>query len=175
MQGSNRSFYDRPVGPRQLRMWQAIHSFIASITRNRKGLPSRIPVVAMVVTQQDRDILTSVSGPERLDWHFAGSCEEAWAVANQLAAPVILVDRDWPGTEWRTAVESLATLQHQASVILVSGVADDYLWQEVIRRGGYDILSKPLRADNVARVVKLAFSYWKSAPKRAVSASGRRQ
>jgi FixJ family two-component response regulator len=107
--------------------------------------------------------------------HFAESCEEAWAVANQLAAPVVLVDRDWPGAGWRTIVESLVTLRHQASVILVSGVVDDYLWQEVIRLGGYDVLSKPLRTDNVARVVKLAFSYWKSAPKRAVPASGRRK
>jgi FixJ family two-component response regulator len=54
-------------------------------------------------------------------------------------------------------------------VILVSGVRDDYLWQEVIRRGGYDVLPKPLRADSVARIVKLALSYWKSAPKRVAS------
>ena len=44
----------------------------------------------------------------------------------------------------------------------MSGVADDYLCQELIRQGGYDILPKPLRADNAARVVKLALSYWNS-------------
>jgi FixJ family two-component response regulator len=58
------------------------------------------------------------------------------------------------------AVESLAASTHGACVILMSGVADDYLFQELIRRGGYDILPKPLRPDNAARVVKLALSYW---------------
>ncbi len=138
----------------------------------RKVLPSRIPVVPLVVTQVDRDVLTNVSGSEVFDLHFAETCEEACAIANQVAAPVILVDRDWPGTDWRTAVESLASLQHQASVILVSGVADDYLWQEVIRRGGYDVLLKPLRADGVTRIVKLASLYLESALKRGEPASG---
>jgi FixJ family two-component response regulator len=45
-------------------------------------------------------------------------------------------------------------------VILVSGVADAYLWQEVVRREGYDILTKPLHTENVLRSVKLALSYW---------------
>lgn len=126
-------------------------------------------MVALVVAQQDRDMLTSVADLELWDLHFIESCEEARSIAKQLSAPVILLDRDWPGTEWRIAVESLASLQQHASVILVSGVRDDYLWQEVIRRGGYDVLPKPLRADSVARIVKLALSYWKSAPKRVAS------
>jgi hypothetical protein len=45
----------------------------------------------------------------------------------------------------------------------MSGVADDYLRQELTRRNGYDVLPKPLRADNVSRVIELALSYWTSA------------
>jgi FixJ family two-component response regulator len=89
-----------------------------------------------------------------------------------LTAPIVLLDRDWPGAEWRTAVERLAAAPHCACVILMSGVSDDYLLQELIRWGGYDILPKPLRADKAARVVKLALSYWNSAPKPAAPRRG---
>ena len=61
----------------------------------------------MVVNEQDRHVLASVFGQDPLDVRFAESCEEAYSVTNQLTAPVILLDRDWPGTEWKAAVERL--------------------------------------------------------------------
>lgn len=36
-------------------------------------------------------------------------------------------------------------------VILISRVADEYLWNELFRIGGFDVLRKPLRADEVER------------------------
>jgi len=132
--------------------------------------PARIPVVALVTSDQDRYVLGSVSGQDSLEVHFAESCEEAYTIANRLVAPVILLDRDLLGTDWKTAVKTLADSPHGACVILMSGVVDDYLRQEVIRRGGYDVLPKPLRADRVIPLVKLALSYWMSAPKPAVQA-----
>jgi DNA-binding NtrC family response regulator len=134
------------------------------------ALPSRVPIVALVVSDQDRRVLTSITGLEPLDVYFAESCEQGRALANELTAPVILFDRDWPGIEWRTAVQRLADSPHQACVILMSGVADPYLWQELIRRGGYDLLPKPLRVHDVARIIKLALSYWSSTPGPAVPA-----
>ncbi|MBZ5677575.1 MAG: hypothetical protein LAP61_25305 [Acidobacteriia bacterium] len=132
--------------------------------------PARIPVVALVTSDSDRYVLASVSGQDSLEVRFAESCEEAYTVANRMAAPVILLDRDLLGTEWKTAVKSLADSPHGPCVILMSGVVDDYLRQELIRRGGYDVLPKPLRADQVTPLVKLALSYWTSAPKPAVQA-----
>lgn len=144
-------------------VWQVLHSVFASRSPSPKAVPPRIPVVAVVVSEQDRNTLTGVSGQELVELHFVESCEEARTVANHLAAPVILLDRDLPGAEWRIAVKSLAALPHRACVVLMSGVVDDYLRQELIRRGGYEVLPKPLRADNISRVIKLALSYWASA------------
>lgn len=138
-------------------------------TRGRKTDPVRVSVVALVVSDEDRGVLTSTSGEQPLDVRFAESCEEACVLANQLTAPIILFDRDWPGTEWRAAVARLAALPHRACVILMSGVADGYLWQELIHTGGYDVLPKPLRPDNVARVVKLALSYWNSSARPGIN------
>lgn len=149
------------------RMWRIVHSLFAGVVRSRTPRPFRLTVVALVVNEQDRSVLAKAFDLEPWDVRFAESCEEAWSIANQLAAPVVLLDRDWPGTEWKVAVERLGSLPHHACVILLSGVSDAYLWQELTRRGGYDVLSKPLQADKAARVVKLALSYWNSAPKPA--------
>lgn len=83
-------------------------------------------------------------------------------IAGQLTAPVIFCDRDLPETEWREAVLTLAALPHRPIVILLSEVADEYLWSEVFRIGGFDVLVKPLRAEDVRRAIKLALSCWRS-------------
>jgi DNA-binding NtrC family response regulator len=157
------------------RVWRMVHSLFSGGAPRRVPLPRRVPVVALMVNEQDRHVLANVFGAEPLDVRFAESCEEAYSVAKQLTAPVILLDRDWPETEWRTAVERLTASPHHACVILVSGVSDAYLWQELTRRGGYDVLPKPLQADKVERTVKLALSYWNTASKPAEPAGGLRK
>jgi response regulator RpfG family c-di-GMP phosphodiesterase len=144
------------------RVWRMIHSLFTG----RSVQPSRIPLVALVASEQDRRLLAQASDLVQLEVHFVESCEKACALAVKLTAPVILLDRDWPETDWRIMVQNLAASPHQACVVLMSGVADDYLWQELVRRGGYDIVIKPLRPEDVTRVVKLALSYWISVTKR---------
>lgn len=138
-------------------------SLVARAIPRRVNLQSTVMVVALIVDEKDRSALASIRDKESLNLHFAESCDEGRALATQRRAPVILFDRDWPETEWRTTVKSFAETPHNPCVILTSGVADDYLWQELIRWGGHDVLPKPLRADTVARAVKLALAYWNSA------------
>jgi CheY-like chemotaxis protein len=162
--GSKRSAFI-PGGLRLPSLRQVIHSLFARTTPSPGILPPRVPVVALIVSEQDRCVLARASGEEPRDVHFVESFEEACAVAKRLTVPVILLDRDWPGTDWRVILQSLAASTHPACVISVSSVADDNLLQEVVRLRGYDVLPKPLREDTVARVLKLAVSYWASQPK----------
>ena len=157
------------------RVWELVHSLFTGGPSRRVTLTQRALVVALVVNEQDRRVLTSVFGDEPLDVRFAESCEEAVSIANRLTAPIILLDRDWPETEWRAAVKRLTASPHHACVILLSGVSDAYLWQELTRRGGYDVLPKPLQADKVERAVKLALSYWNSASKPVARTGGLRE
>ena len=161
-----------------LAMLRALHSCLAeapepvrteplaprpSTKSDAQAVTPRISIVALVVSDHDREVLNCISNREPVDIHFAESHVDAWEAMNRLNSPVILYDRDWPNAEWRATVQALASSPHRSCVILASRVADDYLWQELIRCGGYDLLAKPFRADDVARALKLAFSYWKSA------------
>ena len=167
-----------------LALWRALHSYLADTPRRNvapqrnpengrqagrftkdfgRSATHRTPIVALVVNHHDRKVLTGISGREPLEMHFAESREEAWDAVHRLSAPVILYDRDWPNAEWRSTVQAFASLPQRSCVILASRVADDYLWQELIRCGGHDLLAKPFRAEDAARSLKLASSFWTNA------------
>ena len=172
-------------GHRKVIMRQAIHSLFARVAdflRRKNGSttwPSSSPaghssmgpiaVVGLVTSDADRRLLTEICSRNRWPLLFTETCEEARIALHQLKAPVILCDRDLPGRGWRETVEDLASSPHRACIILVSEVVDTYLWNEVVRTGGYDVLSKPLREDDVVRAVRLAWSYWKSATRTAAN------
>jgi DNA-binding NtrC family response regulator len=94
--------------------------------------------------------------------HLAGTCGEAWGLLKQQNAPIVLCDRDFPGTEWRDVIQMMSSGPDLVYSILVSNVADDYLWNEVIRHGGYDVLSSPFREEELLRAMRLAWSYLSS-------------
>lgn len=128
-----------------------------------RSSPSPLAVIGLVTSDADRRVLAGICARSGWPLVIAETPEEARDARDKLKAPVILCDRDLPGKGWRQTVEVLASSPHRACVILVSGVVDTYLWDEVVRTGGYDVLPKPLREDEVVRAVRLAWSYWNSA------------
>ena len=156
-----------------LRRKNGITTWASSSPASRSSM-GPLAIIGLVASDEDRRLLAGICNRNR--WHllFADTCEEARTALDQLKAPVILCDRDLPGKGWRETVEDLASSPHRACIILVSGVVDTYLWDEVVRTGGYDVLSKPLREDDVVRAVRLAWSYWNSAT-RTAALPGKRQ
>ena len=123
---------------------------------------AQVTVVGLVADHNDRRLLANLSFDNGWIMHFVDSSTEAQAASARLRVPVILYDRDLPSADWRDIVSLLASSSRPTCVILISRVADDHLWEEVIRRGGYEVLSKPLRPEEVVRMIKLAWSFWNS-------------
>ena len=90
----------------------------------------------------------------------------------QLRPHIILLDRDLADGDWRDSLSACASSSAGVCTILISRVTDDYLWNEVVGNGGYDVLVKPLREQNVQRAVKFAWSYWNST-RRSATRTGR--
>ena len=99
-------------------------------------------VVALLVEDHDRRLLASLSSDNGWVIRFVDSWAEAQAASAQLRVPIILCDSDLPGADWRDTVYVLASSGRPACVILISRVADDHLWKQVICHGGYKVLSK---------------------------------
>lgn len=132
---------------------------------NRQDFGPVLTVVAMVADERDRRLLANIGSRRHIDLYFADGCDEALTSAHRLDAPVVLCDRDLSSKEWRDLVQLFASTRQRPSVILISKVVDEYLRQEVILHGGYDVVAKPLREEDVVRSLKLAWSYWHSAMK----------
>jgi FixJ family two-component response regulator len=111
-----------------------------------------LSTLAILTSQADRAQLESIF--EKAGWRivFADAIEDIQPI------PIVLYDRDLPGADWRQAIQQLSGSQHPRKVILASFVADDYLWEEVIHFGGYDILPKPFRESEVLHTMQFAWA-----------------
>jgi len=144
-------------------MWQQIRSlFVAAEAQNSDALRPCSTIVSILLDEQDRSLITKVCEGNQWDVFFANSGDEARQVAEKIKPPIILLDRDMADGDWRHALSAFASASSEACIILISRVADDYLWNEVVCNGGYDVLSKPLREQDVLRAVRLAWFYWNS-------------
>ena len=126
---------------------------------------SRITLVALVLGERNRELLSRLAEEHRWVIHFARASTEAWEVLNACKAQIFLFEREAPGTDWRGVIREVVSGPHLVCAILISDVTDDYLWNEVVLWGGHDVLVTPLREENVLRTIRLAWLYWNSARK----------
>lgn len=73
------------------------------------------------------------------------------------STPVILYDMDGP-EPWREALEQFRRLRRDSRVIFLSRLADTRLWIDVLEAGGYDLLMKPFRPQEIRCIVRNALS-----------------
>ena len=100
----------------------------------------------------ERELIESVLAAEGIEVLPATSLLEGILQQAVTQGRVVLYDADAP-EHWRTALEQFLRLQPVTHVIVLSRLADDHMWIEVLDTGGYDLLMKPLRADEVRGVV----------------------
>jgi DNA-binding NtrC family response regulator len=152
-------------GLRNLFQQKASKSEGTSRTNGRKESSGQIKIVALVSSEHDRGLLSRLATEHHWTLRLADTSEEAWEALNESKAPIVLCDRELSAADWRDVVHRMGSSNHGTYPILVSRVADDYLWKEVIRLGGHDLLATPLREEDVLRAIRLAWSYWNTTMK----------
>jgi hypothetical protein len=122
-------------------------------------------VLRMVVVTHDEPFYERLHRiAEACEWRI-GRAQSLDEVRNQSAtvpAPIVIYERDWDGGDWRTALAKLYEIPAKPCVLLASRVADDYLWQEVVRNHGYDILPKAAPDEKLVRILKFAWTWVQS-------------
>jgi DNA-binding response OmpR family regulator len=129
---------------------------------SNRAAPQDNPLHILVLTRSDSVRATVERVADRPNWHLSicGTCEEAIGLLATVRFPIVLYDRELDGLDWRKAIRCLANAAPSACILLASPVVDDYLWQEVVLHGGYDVLTKPLKDEAVAHVIDQALLYW---------------
>lgn len=123
---------------------------------------AKISVLAVGMGGRERQTLEELASEAKLELAFAETWKDSVTLLRHTPSAVVLCDRDIPDTSWRTAIEDLARVAPRSCVVLVSPVNDEYLWQEVVQHGGFDVIIKPFRSDQIRRRIDHAWLFWKS-------------
>jgi DNA-binding NtrC family response regulator len=123
----------------------------------------RDPLRVLALTE-DQDLLRMLREiAESCSWKLAqaSTVDEAVEKLESERIRLVLLDHDPSGPDWRIAMRRFNMLPNPVCVFVVSKVGDQYLWDEVVRHHGYDVLPKPLRREQVIRSLELAW-YWRA-------------
>jgi DNA-binding response OmpR family regulator len=125
------------------------------------------------VYESDRAVVREVFGKQGWRLFEARDGRRAMAWLERNAVQVVMADAGSVGAEWQRLLDALRTLPDPPQLVVTSRTADDFLWAEVLNRGGYDVLPRPLNRDEVERVIAGAVRHFRSlrdGPPRRVAA-----
>lgn len=126
------------------------------------ALPGSPEILAIIKSSQDRAAVANFATSNSGDVTIVETLDDAAAISARPCLAVIILDRDLAEGDWRSTVRALAQRRPAPCVILASPVLDDYLFEEIVKQGGFDIVAKPIRPDELRRVASLALAFWKS-------------
>lgn len=121
-----------------------------------------VPILLVSARAEDAPNLKAIL--EDTPWRLveAASSAEAVQALKRAAFPIVLYDRDLADGAWQETLRILLAAPGRACAILLSGVADEYLWNEVVERGGFDVLTRPFRKEQVISMLDFAHTHWKT-------------
>jgi DNA-binding NtrC family response regulator len=122
--------------------------------------PDHVRVLAITSGEAEKASLAKIAADLNWKLSITESADAATELLGDEPLPLVICDRDLPGGDWRDTVARIAARRDVLCVVLASSVVDDYLWDEVIKQRGYDVVSKPFEADQLRRAVTFAWS-WK--------------
>lgn len=84
---------------------------------------------------------------------------------------IVIYDGDSTNGNWKDAFMNLKATEGEPCILLASRVFDQYLWNEVIRRGGFDVIVKSAGPEQLMRTLRFAWFWKKNAQLRLPRAS----
>jgi DNA-binding NtrC family response regulator len=114
------------------------------------------PVLLASERDNDFQTLQAFLQDTKLSVVLALSWGEVASFCGNVVNPVVLVDRHFQGSNWRSTVSSLLNPAANRSLILISDVSDPYLWKELVQHGGFDVLARPFERSEVLRILTFA-------------------
>ena|SRR5579884_2873629 len=134
-----------------------------------KNLPATNPsnenitLLAICPNQEDRQSLSNFLEHDR--WTIQGVPTLREATKLLRGKPSLIVcEKDLPDGTWKDVFREAGGLDNPPPVVVVSRLADERLWAEVLNWGGFDVLLKPFEPSEVRRVMRMALRYGQNTP-----------
>lgn len=127
------------------------------LTKHMAGAASEPSSLMVVVAdEQERQTLEAIVAPCRWTVYRATSCEEAIRFARHARPRVLVCDAELRDGSWRRIWKALSIGPRPPLLIVASRNADERLWSQVLHAGGYDVLVKPFRPEEVVWAIHCA-------------------
>jgi FixJ family two-component response regulator len=122
----------------------------------------KIPL--LIVTSRPEDVEELALLLEETPWDLtdASQREDPAVGLKGATVPILLFDRDTAGACWQVTLRRLVKARRGACVVLLSNVSDQYLWDEVVQHGGFDLLARPFRKEQVLSTLMFAHGHCKT-------------
>jgi DNA-binding NtrC family response regulator len=124
-------------------------------------LTDRISILAVSPREEDHRSLEAILRRSNWALHTASTIAEALRLVQTTVVSVIVSERYLPDGSWKDLLKSMEAGGFPQRVIVISAIADDSLWCEVLNLGGFDLLLKPLEPFELFRVASLANRSWR--------------
>lgn len=126
---------------------------------NFGGEKLRIDIVLASSRDWDREMLEeSLSGtPWRLV--LASNLPQAIEALRHVTVPIVLCDGWFDNVPWQLLLRALRRERRRVCVILLAGPGPVEVWSELARRGGFDVLTRPFRREEVFPTLVSAYAH----------------
>jgi DNA-binding response OmpR family regulator len=125
---------------------------------DRNEEPNRMRILSVSPFSEDHAALRRILDEKTFEILVASTRQEAVRRLRRASFSVVLCERDLTDGTWKDLLNHAGAGQQLPFLIVTSRLADDYLWAEVLNMGGYDVLAKPFRAQEVRHVVISAWA-----------------
>jgi DNA-binding NtrC family response regulator len=107
---------------------------------------------------EDHNALRRILSSTRWQIAAVNTCRRAISLLGHTHVSVIVCEHELPDGTWQDILSLFADSRMPPRVIVTSKVANEHLWAEVLNLGGYDVLAKPFREQEVRHVLTSAGS-----------------
>jgi DNA-binding response OmpR family regulator len=113
----------------------------------------RALILSVSGSQTDHTTLRRIIADTQWRLAAADTCREARQKLPLIGPLVIFCECLLRDGTWKDVLKLVSDVDEPPFLVVTSRLADDFLWSEVLNLGGYDVLSKPLVADEVRQVL----------------------
>ena len=107
--------------------------------------------------EEDHAILNALFQHNGWTLQGASSLSSASGLLREETTSVVITERNLPDGDWKDVLVAIHILRNPPLLIVISRLADDYLWAEALNLGAYDLLAKPLDQTEAFRVLTSAW------------------
>jgi AmiR/NasT family two-component response regulator len=132
----------------------------------------KIPVLMITSRPEDEAELKELLHNSPGELETLPRIEDPAAALRAAAVPLVLFDGSTADTQWREEMKALIQSRRNACVILLTNVSDQYLWEEVVQQGGFDLLTRPFRKEQVFSTLLFAYTHFRTPWPKTIARSG---